>query len=72
MLPYGNMNRVYIVLFLLFNSCGSLAKVKTPPVTQAPPRGSSGSLGKNIDELDSALNKSLTRVDKIIADLGGK
>jgi hypothetical protein len=33
---------------------------------------SSGSLGKNIDELNKAVNNSLSRLDRIILDLEGK
>jgi hypothetical protein len=49
-----------------------MPQARTAPNVQVPPKGSSGSLGKNIDELDSVLNKSLSRIDKLISELEGK
>jgi hypothetical protein len=66
------MNKMYFVLSLFLMGCSSLPQSRTAPVAQTPPKGSSGSLGKNIDELDSVMNKSLSRIDKLIAELGGK
>jgi hypothetical protein len=65
------MKGIYTVLFLLMFSCTSVPKHRTAPVVQQPPKGSSGSLGKNIDELDTVMNKSLSRIDKILSELGG-
>jgi hypothetical protein len=66
------MKNIYTVLFLFMFGCASVPKQRSAPVPQPPPKGSSGSLGKNIDELDNAVNKSLSRIDRIIAELGGK
>jgi hypothetical protein len=67
------MNRFFLLAFLMLTACSSLPRTRTyQPITEQPPRMSSGSLGKNIDELNNAVNNSLTRLDKIIADLGGK
>jgi hypothetical protein len=66
------MNRVCLLLFLLAASCASYPKQNGLSSGQEqPPRVSSGSLGKNIDELDKAVNSSLSRIDRIILNLGG-
>jgi hypothetical protein len=67
------MNRFFLLAFLTISACSSIPRTRTlQPSLEQPPRMSSGSLGKNIDELNNAVNNSLTRLDKIIADLGGK
>jgi hypothetical protein len=66
------MNKIYLSLFLCIAACSSMPQARPAPNIQVPPKGSSGSLGKNIDELDNALNKSLSRIDKLISELGGK
>ena len=61
------------MIFLLLASCSSLPRTRSlPPTLEQPPRMSSGSLGKNIDELNKAVNNSLSRLDRIILDLEGK
>jgi hypothetical protein len=66
------MGKVYILMFLFLTGCASSLPPRSAPTLQTPPKGSSGSLGKNIDELDNVMNKSLSRIDRIIAELGGK
>jgi hypothetical protein len=65
------MKNIYTVLFLFMFGCTSVPKQRNAPIAQTPPKGSSGSLGKNIDELDTVMNKSLSRIDKILSELGG-
>ena len=66
------MDKVNILLFLLLVGCTSVPHPRNTPTLQTPPKGSSGSLGKNIEELDTVVNKSLSRIDRIILELGGK
>jgi hypothetical protein len=66
------MKSIYTLFFLFLLGCSSVPSNKNTPVFQTAPKGSSGSLGKNIDELDSVMNKSLSRIDKILLNLEGK
>jgi hypothetical protein len=66
------MKSIYVILFLLFFGCAGTPKTRSIPVQQTPPRASSGSLSKNIEELDAVMSKSLLRIDKIISELGAK
>lgn len=64
------MKRISILFLLILFGCTSIPSQRNTPTVQTPPKGSSGSLGKNIEELDSVMNKSLSRIDKLLLDLG--
>ena len=57
---------MFIIACLLVSSCAtSKRSLLSAPVATPPPVHDTGSLGHNIDDLDNALKKASSQVDRI-------